>query len=236
MTARENSRAQYITSASDITQVFNDELQRMHSIFAQRITLNVALRPGGVLRSVSRVRPFIATIPMVEEADQRWNGSLGDWPGSDSHAFLLEIVVPALEVGDQPLLKLALKYDLPGAGLRDQVAEEIVRVTVRPADQVGYEVEPAVKHWLERLVAYRLQSSAWQDLEAGRIEEANQTPTDGWHTVVRGGRTRTGKNRAGRGDAAAAQRCHQRRRPQTHSLRHSRPDRAQRRRNARVTR
>lgn len=174
MTARENSRAQYITSASEITQVFNDEVQRMHSIFAQRVTINVALRPGGVLRSINRVRPFIATLPIVEEADQHWSGSLGDWPGSDSHAFLLEIVVPALDVGEHGLLKINLKYDLPGAGLRDQVVEDVVRVAVRPAEQVGYEVDPTVKHWLERLVAYRLQSSAWQDIEAGRIEEATK--------------------------------------------------------------
>lgn len=174
MTARENSRAQYITSAQEIAQVFGDELKRMHSIFAQRVGLTVSVRPGGLLRSMDRVRPFIAPVPIAEEADLRWSGALGDWPGSDVQAFLLEVVVPPLNVGEHPLLKLALRYDLPGANLRDQATEEIVRIGVRPADQVSYEVDATVKHWLERLVAYRLQSSAWQDLEAGRIEEATK--------------------------------------------------------------
>lgn len=174
MTARENSRAHYITSASEIAKVFNDELQRMHSIFAQRVELSVAVRPGSILRSVDRVRPFIATVPISETSERNWVSSLGDWPGSDVHAFLLEVVVPPLEVGEFPLLKLVLRYDLPGANMRGQTSEDIVRVRVQPAANIGYEVEPNVKNWLERLVAYRLQSSAWQDLESGRIEEATK--------------------------------------------------------------
>lgn len=174
MTARENSRAQYITSASEITQAFTDELQRMHSIFARRVTLTSTLRPGGMLRSVDRVRPYIAQVPVIEEADRRWSASLGDWPGNDVHCFLLEIVVPSLEIGEHPVLKVGLRYDLPGANIRDQVTEDVVRIGVRAQNEVSYDVDPTVKHWLERLVAYRLQSSAWQDVEAGRIEEATK--------------------------------------------------------------
>jgi hypothetical protein len=174
MTARENSRAQYIASSQDIANVFADELKRMHSIFAQQVRVQLAARPGGMVRSLDRVRPFIAPVQIAEEADLRWSGGLGDWPGSDVQAFLIEVVVPPLGVGDHPLLKLTVRYDLPGANLRDQVAEEIVRVTVKPADQVIYQVDSTVKYWLERLVAYRLQSSAWQDVEAGRLDEATR--------------------------------------------------------------
>ncbi len=174
MTAPENSRAQYIASAQEITTVFADELTRLHSIFAQQVRIQLAARPGGLVRAFDRVRPFIAPVPITEEADLRWAGALGDWPGSDVQAFLIEIVVPPLGVGDHPLLKIALRYDLPSANLRDQVAEEIVRVSVQPAKQVAYQIDSSVKYWLERLVAYRLQSSAWQDVEAGRLDEATR--------------------------------------------------------------
>ena len=174
MTARENSRAHYITSANEITQVFSDEITRMHSIFAQRVQLNVAVRPGGLLRSLDRVRPFIGPVPITETGDLEWQGNLGDWPSSDVQSFLLEVVVPPLPVGDHPLLRVALRYDLPGAGARDQVQEDIVRLAVRPAQETNYEVDATVRHWLERLVAYRLQSSAWKDVEEGRIEDATR--------------------------------------------------------------
>jgi secreted protein with Ig-like and vWFA domain len=174
MTARENSRAQYISSAQEITTVFADELNRLHSIFAQQVRIQLAARPGGLVRAFDRVRPFIAPVQIAEETDLRWAGALGDWPGTDVQAFLIEIVVPPLGVGDHPLLKISLRYDLPSANLRDQVAEEIVRVQVQPADQVAYQIDSTVKYWLERLVAYRLQSSAWQDVEAGRLDEATR--------------------------------------------------------------
>ena len=174
MTARENSRAQYIASAQEITTVFADELKRLHSIFAQQVRIQLAARPGGLVRAFDRVRPFIAPVQIAEETDLHWAGALGDWPGSDVQAFLIEIVVPPLGVGDHPLLKISLRYDLPSANLRDQVAEEIVRVNVQPADQVAHQVDSTVKYWLERLVAYRLQSSAWQDVEAGRLDEATR--------------------------------------------------------------
>jgi uncharacterized protein YegL len=174
MTARENSRAQYITSAQEITTVFADEVKRMHSIFAQKVRLHAAARPGGMVRSLDRVRPYIASVPIVEEADLHWGAGLGDWPGSDVQAYLLEIVAPPLTAGDHPLLKLTLRYDLPSANLRDQISEEIVRVSVQPAGQATHEVDGTVKYWLERLVACRLQANAWQSVEAGRLDEATR--------------------------------------------------------------
>src|SRR5262245_32945777 len=174
MTARENSRAQYITSAQEIATVFADELKRMHSIFAQKVQLQIASRPGGMVRSLDRVRPFIAPVPIVEEADLRWAANLGDWPGSDVQAYLMEVVVPPLTPGDFPLLKLALRYDLPGANLRDQTSEEIVQDNVRPATQVTHEGDSTVKDWVELLGACRLQANAWQNGEAGHLEEATR--------------------------------------------------------------
>lgn len=174
MAARENSRTQYITSAAEITQIFTDEVKRMHAIFAQDMALRAEVRPGALLRSLDRVRPFIAGVQAVEERDLVWGASLGDWPGSEPQAFMLEVVVPPLGVGDHPLLRLTLRYSLPGMNLHDQQAELVLRVGVRPAASVSYEVDATVKHWLERLVAYRLQSSAWQAVEAGQVEEATR--------------------------------------------------------------
>jgi Ca-activated chloride channel family protein len=113
-------------------------------------------------------------VQIAETGDLAWQASLGDWPGSDVQAFLLEVVVPPLPVGDHPLLRMVLRYDLPGANVRDQTQEDIVRIGVRTAQETSYDVDATVRHWLERLVAYRLQSSAWKDVEEGRIEDATR--------------------------------------------------------------
>ncbi len=174
MAARENSRAHYITSVQEITEVFMDELQRLHSIFAQNVQLVAEMRPGGLVRSLDRVRPYMATVPITEDRELHWNGKLGDWPNNDPQTFLLELVVPPMGVGEHPLLRLTLRYDLPSANIQNQVSEAVLRVAVLPEGTAAYEVDATVKHWLERLVAYRLQVGAWQDVEAGRIEEATR--------------------------------------------------------------
>ncbi len=174
MAAHESSRTRFITSAAEISAIFTDEVKRMSSTFAQDIALRCEVRPGALLRSVDRVRPFIARVQAVEERELLWNAPLGDWSGAEPQALLLEVVAPALGIGDHPLLRLNLTYNLPGMNLMHQQGELVLRVAVRSADSVSYEVDPTVKHWLERLVAYRLQASAWQDVADGRIEEATR--------------------------------------------------------------
>lgn len=174
--ARENSRTQYIASATDIAQVFADEMKRMSSIFAQQVNLVIDTRPDLVIRSLDRVQPFIAPVAPSAEYENCWKGNLGDWPDGDVQTFLIEAQVPPLAASGQAssLLKLTLHYDLPGVNLTQQQSAMVVKTPVLPADQAPRDIHPTVKYWLERLVAYRLQSRAWEDLESGHIHDATQ--------------------------------------------------------------
>ncbi|WP_322489024.1 vWA domain-containing protein [Chloroflexus sp.] len=172
--ARENSRTHYITSANEITKVFTAEVERMQNLFAQDVQVRLALPPQALVRSLDRVRPFIGPLPVIEEADFVWTTALGDWPESDTQALLLEMVVPPLPVGQHTLLRLTLRYRTPGSDSTIQSQEQTLPVAFRNPDEVGDSVDPTVKHWLERLVAYRLQASAWQAVEAGKLEEATR--------------------------------------------------------------
>ncbi len=174
MAAHENSRAHYITSAKEVTQMFAEELQRMHATFAQSVKLYAKLRGDGMLRALDRVRPFIAPISIIEEQTQTWTGNLGDWPSGDTQAFLIEMVVPPLPVGEHPVLQIAIRYTVPDDNAQQQVAATTIQVPVRsPQEAAKHDpINPNVKQWLERVVAYRLQSRAWQAMEAGDIEEA----------------------------------------------------------------
>ncbi len=172
--ARENSRTHYITSASEITKIFTAEVERMQNLFAQDVQVRLALPSQALVRSLDRVRPFIGPLPVIEEANFIWTAALGDWPESDTQALLLEIVVPPLPVGRHILLRLNLRYRTPGSDSATQSHEQALPVAFRDPDEVGDDVDPTVKHWLERLVAYRLQASAWQAAEEGKLEEATR--------------------------------------------------------------
>jgi uncharacterized protein YegL len=173
MAAHENSRTHFITSAQEITKVFAEEINRMHSIFAQGVQLHIKMRKGGILRSLDRVQPFIAPVQIVEEKDEYWVGKLGDWPGSDDQMFLMEVMVPPIEEGEQPLMQMLLRYELPNNPNRPQPIQTTLNMTVRPEGEAEPQVDGVVKHWLERLIAYRLQAQAWQDVDSGDVKRAS---------------------------------------------------------------
>ncbi len=172
--ARENSRTHYITSASEITKIFTAEVERMHSIFAQDVHLRTELPPNSLLRSLDRVRPYIGPTTVMEEADRVWMATLGDWPETDIQALLFELVIPPLPPGRHTLARLTLRYRVPGHDDAPITHEQTLQVTVRDPADVSDDVDATVKHWLERLVAYRLQSSAWQAVEEGKLDEATR--------------------------------------------------------------
>jgi hypothetical protein len=140
---------------------------------AQNVQMRLRIRPGGSLRSLDQMQPFIAPMQLEEEEQSHWLVSLGDWT-SDTQIFLLELVVPPLGSGSHPLAQLNLRYDLPSARANNQTVSQVIGAEVREASEAPQEIDPTVKYWLERLVAYRLQSRAWQDLESGHVEDATQ--------------------------------------------------------------
>jgi Mg-chelatase subunit ChlD len=175
MAAHENSRAHYITSAAEIARVFGEEVERMHSIFAQGVQLHIRLRPGGILRSLDRIQPFIAPVPIIEQETEYWSGKLGDWPSNDAQMFLLELVVPPLDPGEHPLAQVVVRYDLPNTNAQPQPIQSKLDVQVRSPQEIAHpHVNSLVKHWLERLVAYRLQARAWKEAADGDIKSATK--------------------------------------------------------------
>lgn len=178
MTANENSHTRYITSAYEITNVFNDEVTRMSSTFAHNVQIMVVGQSRCTVRSVDRVQPYIANVKMKEDRKVRWLGNLGNWPSTDVHAFLVETVVPPLSIGRHQLIQIVLRYRLHDAEDKEQQCETSLYVDVKKAAQARIaEVDVTIKHWLERLMAYRLQERAWHNVQTGNINQAVQQLT-----------------------------------------------------------
>ncbi len=172
MAASENSHTRYITTAQDITEVFAEEMKRMSATFAQKVQLLLISHSDSTVRSIDRVQPYISPIPMKSEHAIRWMGNLGNWQSTDPHVFVLEVVVPPLEIGDHHLLQIVLRYQMPESEQQEQQQEMQLTVTIGNTESVSSESDLAIKHWMERLTAYRLQAKAWKNVETGAIDEA----------------------------------------------------------------
>ncbi len=176
--ASENSRTHFVTSVGEIGRIFSEEIQRMHSIFVQDVQMHIRMCRGGLLRSLDRVQPFLAPVPISEEEREYWVARLGDWPGIEAQSFLFELMVPPLSQGDHVLMSLGLQYQTPHQQGKPDPIQATLSMRVAPPDSIDpTDLNSLVRHWLERLVAYRLQERAWDDVADGRMEEAGQRLT-----------------------------------------------------------
>jgi Ca-activated chloride channel family protein len=172
--ASENSRTEYITNAQQIMAVFSEELSRLQNVVAQKVELRFHMHPEAEVRSLYRVRPFIAPLTAQPHSETLWRLPLGEWVGRDDQIFLLEMVMPPLPPGPQTVMRLEMSYEVPSVSSQPMLSQVDIQLPVKPAEQIRPDVDGVVKHWLERTVAYPLQASAWEQVEQGNIEEATK--------------------------------------------------------------
>lgn len=173
MTAQENSYTHYVTAASEIPTMFIEEIHRIHATFARGVQLLIEGRCDCTVRSFDRVQPYITPITLRGERNIRWLVNLGNWSADEKQAFLMEVVVPPLSVGDHHLLQLTLRYDITGAKKsKEEYFESRLDISVRPEQFVDSLIDEKVKQWVARLVAYRLQLQAWQNIKDGDSDQA----------------------------------------------------------------
>lgn len=172
--ASENSRTEYITNAQQIMAVFSEELSRLQNVVAQKVELRFHMHPEAEVRSLYRVRPFIAPLAAQPHSETLWRLPLGEWVGREDQIFLLEMVMPPLPPGPQTVMRLEMSYEVPSVSSQPMLSQIDIQLPVKPAEQIRPDVDGVVKHWLERTVAYRLQASAWEQVEQGNIEEATK--------------------------------------------------------------
>ncbi len=170
MTAAPNNRTHYIASTKEIVSVFETELTRLKSTIAQSVEFAVGLHPSTEIRSMHRVQPFITSLQPQSMGNGVWRVPIGEWAGGEDQTFMLELVVPPLGPAPQPVARIDLRYELTGTSSGQSAVSAAVRLpaVAQPSKTINHDVRNA----LERVVAYQLQSRAWQSVAEGRIDDA----------------------------------------------------------------
>lgn len=171
MTAGPNSRTQYITSTNEIVPVFSAELERLRATIAQSVEFTLTLHPEAQVRSMYRVQPFIAPLQPHGTGSGVWRVPLGEWAAGDDQLFMLELIVPPVSAGAQPVARIDLRYELLSAAQQGCATASVQLPAVAQADQ---SVNHNVRNALERVVAYQLQTRAWQAVTEGRLDDATK--------------------------------------------------------------
>jgi Ca-activated chloride channel family protein len=165
--------ADYISSPERIRSHFQRAVQQMQAVALQRLSLGVKPALGIEVRSLFRVHPLISRLnPEQTAGDLRV--PLGELERGHGQTLLVEFVVPSRPAGTYRIAQLEAEYDVPQNGLSSQHANLDVVLSYSHDPAVISPPDPRVMNLVEKVSAFKLQTRALQDLEAGNIPAATQ--------------------------------------------------------------
>lgn len=98
--------------------------------------------------------------------------NLGQLRADEEQFFLLELLIAPQAPGQRRLGRLCVVYDRPDLEGEPQTTASDLTMIYSLEVKPPYPVNPIIKSVVERVIAYKLQGRAWQDLKAGDVKQA----------------------------------------------------------------
>lgn len=170
---RTGGEADYISSPERIRSHFARAVQQMQAVALQRLSVNVKPALGIEVRTIYRVHPLISRLgPHAASGESLV--ALGELERGHGQTLLLELVVPARPAGTYRIAQLEAEYDVPQTGASNQrTGVDILLNYAHDPAQVS-PPDPRLMNLVEKVSAFKLQTRALEDVEAGNIPAATQ--------------------------------------------------------------
>ena len=172
MAEQTGGRAHFVADPGQLPDIFRAELAAAQAVGFRRSELKLQLTPGVELRRVTRVKPALARVHPGPNAGGSYSISLGDMEWDAPPAFLLELIVPARAAGEYRLAQAVLSSDPVGAGRATARADLVGRFESGAAADVP--ADTRVMGYVERIVAFNLQTRALEEAAAGDVATATR--------------------------------------------------------------
>lgn len=171
---RSHGDSHWIQNPISILDAFRQEVEGMQSIVATNLKVTARMSPG-----VTPVKVY-STVPMISEMTGKTvsNGhvvaSLGSLDGKRGQAVLIEARVPAGKAGKFRMGQVEVSYDDPQQGGKGRNIKADLFVTFTNDAAAPAKVNAEVMNLVEKVTAFKLQTRALTEAEAGNIAAATQ--------------------------------------------------------------
>ncbi|MCS7251408.1 MAG: VWA domain-containing protein [Anaerolineae bacterium] len=164
--ARSGGVSGYIASPEEIRRRFLEHLSMLQDRYAEDVRLIVEPAQGTMVNAVWQIAPELR-IPT--RGDSGWY--LGPLQASRPIQMLIEFALPPLEPGFLEVARLRTWAHILGNPPQVEEAELPIQVHVLPEAPLTTAPPEPVLEALSRIVIYRMQERAWEDIRAGRWTE-----------------------------------------------------------------
>jgi Ca-activated chloride channel family protein len=170
----EHSRgdSHWIQNPIAILDAFQQEITGMQSVAATNLKLVARISPGVLPGKVYVTVPMIADVSRKAIKNGTISVDLGSLDGKKGQKVLIEARVPAHQPGPFRLGQVEVSYDLPSQKASGLIVRNDLAVTF--TTEAASKVNAEVMHLVEKVSAFRLQTRALTEAEAGHIAAATQ--------------------------------------------------------------
>jgi Ca-activated chloride channel family protein len=171
---RSRGNSHWIQNPISILDAFREEVDGMQAVAATNLKVTMRMSPGVRPVKVFTTDPMISEVTHKAVSDSVVAADLGTLDGAKGQAVLIEVRVPAAKAGKFRLAQVEVSYDIPAEGVRAQKSKTDIFVTFTADAATALKVNSEVMNLVEKVNAFKLQTRALTEAEAGNIAAATK--------------------------------------------------------------
>jgi Ca-activated chloride channel family protein len=171
---RSRGEVEHLRQPDEIVQMFDQTVQQAQNAVFQNAQAVVRLVEGIQPRAAWQVVPLIKNLGYRPLSDRAVNVPIEQLASNERRVLLLELMVNPRPAGQYRIGQAEVQYDVPLLGVHaERTAIDLV-LTITADQALTQRFEPQVMNVVEKITAFKLQTRAFDDIEAGNISGATQ--------------------------------------------------------------
>jgi Ca-activated chloride channel family protein len=171
---RTGGKADYISRPAELLSFFQNDLASAQRAAVQHAVMNMRLIQSITPRVIWQVIPLIKNLGYQAISDRDLSVPLGELETGQGCALLVDLLVPPRPPGQFRIGQIELAYDIPSLGVVGEKTRQDILLSFTDQPQQAQQVNARVMNIVEKISAFRLQTQALKDAEAGNIAGATQ--------------------------------------------------------------
>ncbi len=171
---KSRGNSHWIQNPISILDAFRQEVDGMQAVAATNLKLTMRTSPGVRPIKIFTTVPMIVDVTRTAVRDSMIVADLGTLDGPKGQSILIEARVPAGKAGTFRLGQVEVSYDVPTEGIKAQKSKSDLFVTFTADAVAAAKVNAEVMNLVEKVSAFKLQTRALTEAEAGNIAAATR--------------------------------------------------------------
>jgi len=166
--------ADFVETPEEITDFFQEAVQRMQATVVKNSQLILRLVNGVVPRQVWKVTPIIENLGYRPISDEDIQVELGEIDRDAGIALLVELLVAPRPEGRFRIAQAEVNYDVPALNLVGEKVKEDIMIGFTTNAQLAREYDAFTMNLVEKVTAFKLQTRALNAAKMGDTEGASR--------------------------------------------------------------